>query len=56
MAAIAVDAGGDAGGMVSALEQNATDLEGELNWLAQLIGARFKLYFNLESTEPTAPP
>ncbi|MFC5324131.1 ATP-binding protein [Bradyrhizobium oligotrophicum] len=56
MAAIAMDAGGDAGGMVSALEQNATDLEGELTWLAQLIDARFKLYFNLEGAEPTAAP
>ena len=56
MAAIAMDAGGDAGGMVSALEQNATDLEGELNWLAQLIDVRFKLYFNLEGAEPTAAP
>ncbi|WP_246741610.1 ATP-binding protein [Bradyrhizobium aeschynomenes] len=55
MAAIAMDAGGDAGGMVSALEQNAVDLDAELGWLAQLIDARFKLYFNLDRAEPAAP-
>ena len=52
MASIAVDAGGDAGGMVSALEQNAADLERELDWLARLIDARFKLYFSLDGAEP----
>jgi len=48
MGQAALDAGGDAGGVVSALEQNATDLEAELNWLARLIDARFKLYFDLD--------
>jgi len=38
--------------MVSALEQNAVDLEHELNWLARLIDARFKLYFSLDGAEP----
>jgi len=55
-----LDAGGDAGGMVSTLEQNATDLESELSWLARLIDARFKLYFDLgggaETIEVPAPP
>src|SRR5215831_18587127 len=54
-----LDAGGDASGMVSALEQNAADLEGELNWLARLIDARFKLYFGLDGGAPPealAPP
>jgi hypothetical protein len=59
MGQAAVDAGGDAGGMVSALEQNAADLEGELSWLARLIDARFKLYFDLDGAaliEALAPP
>jgi len=55
-----LDAGGDAGGMVSALEQNALDLEAELSWLARLIDARFKLYFDLgggaEAVDVPAPP
>jgi hypothetical protein len=46
--------------MVSALEQNAADLEGELAWLARLIDARFKLYFDLDAAvaagEALAPP
>ncbi len=60
MGQAALDAGGDAGGMVSALEQNAADLEGELAWLARLIDARFKLYFDLDGNaaagEALAPP
>ncbi|GLH76289.1 hypothetical protein SSBR45G_11970 [Bradyrhizobium sp. SSBR45G] len=40
--------------MVSALEHNAADLEAELGWLAQLIDARFKLYFNLDGAAPAA--
>ena len=55
-----LDAGSDTGGMVSALEQNAIDLEAELSWLARLIDARFKLYFDLgggaETIEVPAPP
>jgi hypothetical protein len=55
-----LDASGNAGGMVSALEQNALDLEAELSWLARLIDARFKLYFDLgggaEIVEIPAPP
>src|SRR5262249_9442930 len=54
VASIALDAGGDAGGMVSALEQSAVDLEGELSWLGRLIDARFKLYFNLDDAEADA--
>jgi len=38
--------------MVSALEQNAADLEQELAWLARLIDARFATYFNLEGATP----
>jgi hypothetical protein len=56
MAQTAVDAGGDAGGMVSALEQNAIDLERELTWLAGLIDARFKLYFGLDGADSAGAP
>jgi len=45
--------------MVSALEQNAADLEQELAWLARLIDARFAVYFNLDgatAAEAAAPP
>ena len=58
MGKAALDELAHAGGMVSALERNAADLEGELAWLGKLIDARFKLYFGLEgaSPEPPAPP
>ncbi len=59
MGQAALDAGTDAGGMVSALERNAADLESELAWLERLIDTRLKLYFGLDgaaSAEALMPP
>ncbi len=62
MGEIAVDGRAAASRVVtpSALQQNATDLERELTWFAQVVDTRFKLYFGQQATHEhvfaIAPP